>query len=37
MSGHLQRNRLTLRVVAFLVLMILICSGVFVLVDYWRP
>jgi hypothetical protein len=36
MSDHLQRNQLTLRVVAFIVLMILICGGVFVLIDYWR-
>jgi hypothetical protein len=36
MSDHLQRNQLTLRVAAFVVLMILLCGGVFLLFDHWR-
>jgi hypothetical protein len=35
MSDHLQRNQLTTRVVAFIVMTIIVCGGVFVLIHYW--
>jgi hypothetical protein len=35
MSDRLKRNQLTTRVVAFIVLTIIVCSGIFVLIHYW--
>jgi hypothetical protein len=35
MSDQLQRNQLTARVAAFIVMTIIVCGGVFVLIHYW--